>query len=61
MSIRDYNKVIIMENGTTGEILDTVKIGQYNYGTLNGMVMDLFYKTVIEDNHTLMLKVGYKN
>lgn len=61
MSIRDNNRVIIIEDGTTGEILDTINIGTYNFGTINSMIMDLFYKTLIENHHSITIKEGYKN
>lgn len=61
MSVRDLNKCIIISDALNGEIIDNINQEIYEDVTICDMVRDIFYNYVIENEHGLLIKVGYKN
>lgn len=61
MSIRDYNKVLIITNEFDGSIIDTIQLRNYDKMTIRYMIMDLFEKYVLNNDYNISIKFGYKN
>lgn len=61
MSVRDLNKCIIISDALTGEIIDNIDQEVYEIDTICNMVRDVFFNYTINNEHGILVKVGYKN
>lgn len=61
MSVKDYDKVIQIEDSTTGNILQVLDYNDFSYETINGIVTDYFWKCTMKNEHSLTFKLGYKS
>ena len=61
MSVRDKDEVIIVQNSTTGDIIDMIDVQVYNTGTISCMINDILNKVVYEDYQGLLIKKGYRS
>lgn len=61
MSVRDINKILIISDTLNGEIIDSIKIDNYNQNTINCMIEDIVDRYCFDNEHGFMVKVGYNN
>lgn len=61
MSVKDYDKVIQIEDSTTGNIIQVLDYGDLSFETINSFSSDLIWKYVIKNEHNLTFKLGYKS
>lgn len=61
MSVRDINKVIIVTNGLTGQVVDTIKLDNYSSTSVLCMLEDLMSRYILDNEQGLIIKVGYNN
>ena len=61
MSVRDINKVIIVTNGLTGQVVDTIKLDNYSSTSVLCMLEDLMSRYILDNEQGLIVKVGYNN
>lgn len=62
MSIRDFNKALIVSNATTGDIIlsELMTDGVYSASTIDAMISDLIDSYVWEKEQGILIKVGFK-
>lgn len=61
MSIKDYNKTIIISDTLNGDIITTIDRTMFSDTTLLSIFKDLLSEYVLDNEHGIMFKVGYKN
>ena len=61
MSVKDYNKTIIVIDAMTGDIIEQIDRVKYSGTTLDLMLQDLFNDYVLLNERGLIIKIGYKN
>lgn len=59
MSVKDLNKVIIISDCLTGEIITVIDKNMYDLNCLTYMIGQLFSNDY-DSEHGLMIKYGYK-
>lgn len=57
MSIRDYNKVIIITDATTGDIIQNIKIRLFKEKTILDMIGDILVDDK-QNEHGILIKYG---
>lgn len=61
MSIKDYNKTIIVSDTLNGDVITTIDRTMFSDTTLLSIFKDLLSEYVLDNEHGIMFKVGYKN
>lgn len=61
MSVRVKNEVLIIQNATTGNIIDTIDMQTYTLDAVSIMIKDILNQVVYKDYHDLLIKKGYKS
>lgn len=58
MSIKDYRKVVIITDATTGDHIDTLKMKNYQIETILNNLKDLLRDDIINRQNGILIKYG---
>lgn len=61
MSVKDKDEVLIIQNATTGDIIDMIDVQTYSIVTISCMINDLLDNVVYKDYQGLLIKKGYRS
>lgn len=56
MSIMKSNDKIIIQDGLTGKVIISFDDDLFSSDTLNGIINDIVYSSIIDDDHGLIIK-----
>lgn len=60
MSIRDYNKMIVITDCMTGKVIQQLDYELYSTHAITSVVEDIMDRYVFDNEHGISVKVGYK-
>lgn len=61
MSVKDLNKVIIISDALNGQIIDNIDLSIYRPSTIDIMIQNIIDSFIYDNEHGLLIKIGYKN
>lgn len=61
MSVKEYNRAIIISDTETGQIITTIDKKLYKPTTIMYMLTNIIDNYINEDEHGILIKVGYKS